>query len=119
MTPTLVPTSLHDFTLSCVVAFRSTTAEAALETWYRVVKGARWTSFADIRSDYPSADQIGRLTVFNIGGNKFRLIAVVMIEAGKVYVRSILTHAEYDRGTWKVDQPKPKPKAPKPPKEKD
>ncbi|WP_406694598.1 type II toxin-antitoxin system HigB family toxin [Singulisphaera sp. Ch08] len=91
--------------------------ETALESWYRLVKNARWTNFADIRADYPTADQVGNLTVFNIGGNKARLIAVVMIKAGKVYVRAVLTHPEYDRGSWKADQPKPKAKAPKKPKE--
>ncbi|SIO30697.1 mRNA interferase HigB [Singulisphaera sp. GP187] len=92
-------------------------SETALESWYRLVKNARWSSFADVRSDYPSVDQVGSLAVFNIGGNKFRLIAVVMIKAGKVYIRAILTHAEYDRGSWKGDQPKPK--GTKKPKEKE
>ncbi|AGA27795.1 type II toxin-antitoxin system HigB family toxin [Singulisphaera acidiphila] len=92
-------------------------AETALDAWYRLVKDARWASFADVRADYPSADQVGSLTVFNIGGNKFRLIAVVMMRVGKVYVRTILTHAEYDRGTWQADRPKDKSKPPKKPKE--
>jgi mRNA interferase HigB len=47
--------------------------------------------------------QVGKFTVFNIGGNKFRLIVVVHFNRGKLYVRHVLTHEDYDRGTWKKD----------------
>jgi mRNA interferase HigB len=50
---------------------------------------------------FPHADQVGKLTVFNIGGNKYRLIAAILFNRGKVYVRHLLTHAEYDQGKWK------------------
>ena len=53
------------------------------------------------KGDYSSADQIGRCTVFNIGGNKFRLVVVIHFNRGKVYVRHVLTHAEYDQEKWK------------------
>lgn len=81
-------------------------AATALEAWYRLVRQARWHNSAELRKDYPSADQVGSFTVFNIRGNKYRLIAVVMFEAGRVYVRSVLTHKDYDRGRWKADVPK-------------
>jgi mRNA interferase HigB len=45
--------------------------------------------------------QVGRFTVFNIGGNKYRLIAAIHYNRGKVYVRHILTHEEYDCDEWK------------------
>ena len=52
---------------------------------------------------YPHADQVGRCIVFNIAGNKFRLVVVIHLNRGKVYVRQVMTHAEYDRGAWKGD----------------
>lgn len=76
-------------------------AEPPLKAWYRVVKTAEWRSFADVRRVFSSADQVGRCTVFNVGGNKYRLIAVIHFHRGKVYVRHVLTHAEYDRSKWK------------------
>jgi mRNA interferase HigB len=78
-------------------------AESPLEAWYRVAKHAEWKTFADVRSVYASADQVGKFTVFNIGGNKYRLIAVIHFDGGRVYVRHVLTHKEYDDGDWKYD----------------
>jgi len=77
-------------------------AETPLRAWLSVAKAADWGSFADLRRVFPSADQVGRLTVFNIGGNKYRLIAVIHFNRGKVYIRHVLTHPEYDRGKWKA-----------------
>jgi mRNA interferase HigB len=51
---------------------------------------------------FPSADQVGKCTVFNIGGNKVRLIAVIHYNRHKIYIRHVLTPAEYDRDKWKV-----------------
>ncbi|MCX7424408.1 MAG: type II toxin-antitoxin system HigB family toxin [Planctomycetia bacterium] len=81
-------------------------AEEPLRAWYRIVEKAAWESFADVRATFPSADLVGHLDeghriVFNIGGNKYRLVVVAFFEFGRVYVRHVLTHAEYDRGGWK------------------
>ena len=65
------------------------------------MRHSRFASAAEVRRVFPKADQIGRFTVFNIGGNKARLIAAVHYNRGKVYIRHVLTHAEYDRGRWK------------------
>jgi mRNA interferase HigB len=46
-------------------------------------------------------DKVGQVFVFNVGGNKLRLVAAVHFNVGKVFVRHVLSHAEYDRGTWK------------------
>jgi mRNA interferase HigB len=46
---------------------------------------------------------VGRFTVFDIGGNNFRLIAVIHFNRGKLFVRHVLTHAEYDKGKWKSE----------------
>ncbi len=76
-------------------------AENPLRSWFKSTKAAYWQSFADVRAVYAKADQVGNLTVFNIGGNKYRLIAAIHYNRAKVYVRHVLTHAEYDRGQWK------------------
>jgi hypothetical protein len=54
-------------------------------------------------SRHPHADHVGRFTVFNVGGNKYHLIGAIHYNRGKVYVRHVLTHKEYDRGHGKDD----------------
>ena len=76
-------------------------ASASLQHWYRLMKTESFTTFAELRSIFPSADQVGKLTVFNIGGNTVRLIASVHYNRQRVYIRAVLTHDEYDTGTWK------------------
>jgi mRNA interferase HigB len=76
-------------------------AKSALEAWYQVVKNAESESFADVRQTFNTADQVDRFTVFDIGGNKYRLIAAIHFNRGKLYVRHVLTHAEYDEKKWK------------------
>ena len=76
-------------------------SQAPLEQWYQVAKNAEWESFDDVRQTFNTADQVDRFTVFNIGGNKYRLIAVIHFNRGKLYVRHVLTHAEYDEEKWK------------------
>ncbi len=73
----------------------------ALKQWYETVKKNNFANFAALREMFPSADQVGKLTVFNIGGNKVRLIAALHYNRKKVYIRAILTHEEYDEGKWK------------------
>jgi mRNA interferase HigB len=73
----------------------------ALESWYRIVKHTDFNSFAELRQTFPSADIVDNLTVFNIGGNKARLIAAIHYNTHRVYIRYILTHKEYDRGSWR------------------
>ena len=73
----------------------------ALESWYRIVKRTNFSSFSELRQTFPSADIVGNLTVFNIGGNKARLIAAIHYNTHRVYIRHILTHKEYDRGSWR------------------
>lgn len=83
-------------------------AKIPLDTWYKVASHAAWTNLVELRKTYPSADQVGRLTVFNIGGNNYRLITKVSyalgLTSGTIYIRSVLTHAEYDKEGWKNDQ---------------
>lgn len=78
-------------------------SERPLRAWYKAVLRAVWADFGEVRALYPHADQVGKFTVFNIGGNKYRLIAVIHYDRHKVYIRHVLTHAEYDEGKWKED----------------
>ena len=72
-----------------------------IESWYRIVKHTNFNTFAELRHTFPNADRVGKLTVFNIGGNKARLISAIHYNTHRIYIRRILTHAEYDRGDWK------------------
>jgi mRNA interferase HigB len=76
-------------------------AKSGLAHWYRILKRNNPSNFAELRKLFTHADQVGGLTVFNIGGNKARLIAAVHYNRRKVYIRAVLTHAEYDAGKWK------------------
>ncbi|MDP1661812.1 MAG: type II toxin-antitoxin system HigB family toxin [Phycisphaerales bacterium] len=82
-------------------------AEEPLRLWYRTVENAEWRSIRDARATYPHADAVGSgegvLTVFNICGNKYRLVARIRYDYQLVNVRCVLTHAEYDKGDWKED----------------
>ncbi|MBO1063224.1 MULTISPECIES: type II toxin-antitoxin system HigB family toxin [Nostocales] len=73
----------------------------ALSQWYQLIKDNEFSSFVELRQMFPSADQVGKLTVFNIGGNKVRLIAAIHYNRQKIYIRAVLTHSEYDEGKWK------------------
>lgn len=75
-------------------------AELFLRSWHDQVCAAEWENFAALRATFPSADVVGNCTVFNVGGNKFRLIARVFFRSHKVYVLRVMTHAEYDREDW-------------------
>ncbi len=73
----------------------------ALDRWYRIVKHSDFNSFAELRKTFPQADQVGKFIVFNIGGNKYRLIAYIVFSTKRIYIRYVLTHTEYDKGNWK------------------
>ena len=81
-------------------------ARAPLEAWHKATERARWASLADARRTFPHADAVPvtsghTATVFNIGGNKFRLAAAIHYNTGKVFVLRVMTHAEYGRGRWR------------------
>jgi mRNA interferase HigB len=82
-------------------AAKHPTARAGLAHWYGLLKRNNPPTFADLRRIFPHADQVNGLTVFNIGGNKVRLVAAIHYNRRKVYIRAVLTHAEYDTGKWK------------------
>ena len=82
------------------------TAERPLKTWWKVATAADWSNIQDVRRAYPSADAVRLycgliVTVFDIGGNKYRLITRIIYEYRRVYVKRVLTHREYDQENWK------------------
>ncbi len=78
-------------------------AQSGLNHWYRVMKRHNFDTFVALRQTFPGADQVGKLTVFNVGGNKARLIAAIHYNRHRVYIRQVLTHREYDTGKWKEE----------------
>lgn len=73
-------------------------AKVPLEYWYHVTECAEWKNYADMKSDFGSVDSVGNQHyVFNIGGNKYRLIVVVKFIMGYVFVRFVGTHKEYNK----------------------
>lgn len=76
-------------------------SQSALTRWFKIIQKTEFKNFADLQVTFPSADLVGSLIVFNIGGNKYRLIASIHFNRQKVYIRHLLTHKEYDRGNWK------------------
>jgi mRNA interferase HigB len=77
-------------------------SESALTSWNKIVRKANWQNLAALKSVYPKADLVGRFVVFNIGGNKYRLIARIVYRSQTVFVIRVMTHKEYDLGKWKV-----------------
>lgn len=94
---------MHVITKKRLAEFRKKHPDSgsSLESWYRIVKNNHFYSFAELRQYFPSADMVGKLIVFNISGNKFRLITAIHFNRQKIYIRNIMTHAEYDKGKWK------------------
>ena len=76
-------------------------AELPLLRWHKLVSKAQYRDLNALRADFPSADWVDRLVVFNIGGNKYRLVADIRFERALVFVKAILTHRNYDKGAWK------------------
>lgn len=76
---------------------------ASLKAWYKITKAADWKNFADVRNSWNNSDSVGRFVVFDISHNRCRLIATIKYEWKMVYIRRILSHAEYDRKEWQEE----------------
>lgn len=73
-------------------------AEIPLENWYRIVKQAEWTCFADMKKSFNSVDSVGnKRYVFNIKGNNYRLVVIVQFTTKAVLIRFVGTHEEYEK----------------------
>ena len=76
-------------------------AEAPLKGWRRVVEKNRYANWSDLKASFNSVDRVGDLVVFDIGGNKYRLISYIRFEKQIVYIKAVLTHQESDKGAWR------------------
>ena len=76
-------------------------AERPLQAWYRTMESGVFADFNDLRATFAGADYADGLAIFDVGGNKYRLITAIHYNRHKVFIRAVLTHAEYDRGNWK------------------
>ncbi|MEM9117152.1 MAG: type II toxin-antitoxin system HigB family toxin [Cyanobacteria bacterium P01_D01_bin.6] len=75
----------------------------AIAAWYTVARKARWKNLEEVKAIYRDAEAVGNFTVFNIKGNKYRLIVGIDYESQTIFYKYFLTHAEYDKDKWKND----------------
>lgn len=78
-------------------------AKLQLDAWWKITRLAKWADLVEVQKTFKSAEAVGGFTVFNICGNKYRLIVDIKYGRGRIYVRHVLTHAEYDKERWKND----------------
>jgi mRNA interferase HigB len=71
-------------------------AEQALRNRHTVAEHSRFIDFADLRQSFGSADYAAPYTVFDVGGNNYRVVAIVRYRDGKIFVRWVMSHREYD-----------------------
>ncbi|MBF0197594.1 MAG: type II toxin-antitoxin system HigB family toxin [Planctomycetes bacterium] len=85
-----------------IVAYskKNSSAKKPLEAWYKIMSISTFNSVMEVREVLNSVDPVGDYTVFNIGGNNYRLVAIVNYENQVCMIKKIMTHSEYDR--WKA-----------------
>jgi len=83
------------------------TAQGPLEAWFRIVSKLSPATFVEIKRAFNSADYVAPYTVFDVGGNNFRVIAVIHYNRQKLYIREVFTHAEYDRWSKSLGRNRP------------
>jgi mRNA interferase HigB len=94
--------------------------EGPLRAWHTHVnsKTVTWQHWSDVKADFASASIVGNCAVFNIGGNKYRLVTRILYPSQKVFVLKVMTHEEYDEDKWKEEcgcyERPPKPAAKRP-----
>ncbi|MEN2427992.1 type II toxin-antitoxin system HigB family toxin [Chromobacterium vaccinii] len=76
-------------------------AGTLLQAWRRIIERNSFANYSELKNTFNSVDKVDELYVFNIGGNKYRLIAFIMFSKQTIYIKHVLTHREYDRGGWK------------------
>ena len=77
--------------------------KSSLLAWHKNTNSATWQNLVEFKEAFPAADLVSNFTVFNIGGNKYRLIVYIDYEDQLVFIRHILIHAEYDKDDWEND----------------
>jgi mRNA interferase HigB len=78
-------------------------SQGPLTAWFRHVELASWQHWQDVKQDFRSADLVGNCTVYNISGNKYRLITKILFESHKVFILRVMTHVEYDKANWQLE----------------
>lgn len=80
-------------------------SEGPLRAWYTHVSSRTisWQSWGDIRAAFATASIVGDCVVFNVGGNKYRLVTRIRCASQKVFVLKVMTHGEYDEDQWKAE----------------
>lgn len=80
---------------------RQSSARKPLEAWYKIMSCQRFGTLQEMRKTFNSVDPVGDFTVFNIGGNNFRLIAKVNYQSQTCMIKKIMTHSEHDNWSAK------------------
>jgi mRNA interferase HigB len=88
--------------LADLIARKSKDVQTEVLAWYRTARRATWDSFSSVRRQFPDADFVNGLLVFNIRQNRYRLIVFPVFHRHKLYVKALLSHKEYDKGEWKT-----------------
>lgn len=76
-------------------------SKTMLEEWFRKASQTEASSFPVLRQTFGSADYVDGFTIFDVGGNRYRIAAVIHYDKQRLYVRQVMTHAEYDRNVWR------------------
>ena len=73
-------------------------AEIPLRVWFKKVEQAKWKNINELKKDFSTADYVGNnRVVFDIKGNKYRIVVLIFFDGQKVFIRFVGTHAEYDK----------------------
>ena len=80
---------------------RHPNSQSSLKSWAQAIEANHFKHLSELRQTFGSADYVRPYTIFDISGNKYRLIALVNYQMGMILVQQILTHSEYDRGKWR------------------
>ena len=72
-----------------------------LEEWFRKAAQCEATSFPKLRQTFRSVDYVDGFTIFDVGGNRYRIVGAVHYDKQRIYVRQVMTHAEYDQNDWR------------------
>src|SRR5262245_58330949 len=76
-------------------------SRSSLEIWHQTTVEATWGNFSDVKNTFGSVDAYGDCAIFDIAGNRYRLIGIIRYDMEQIHIETILTHAEYDRDNWK------------------
>jgi len=96
---------MHIISYRCLREYGEKHADCceALDNWYKIAQKANWSNLVEVQSVFPTAEAVSNFTVFNIKGNKYRLIVSIDYEKQLIYIKYIFTHAEYNKDKWKSD----------------